>query len=132
LKERRNRIWMYSDNGSSFPEPVRDHMVMEIQVLFGMLFVLAVAICCVGYPVPKIPVFLDTVPLRLVPILSFAVLCWAAIRAGRKPSAVSRNSLQGFIEKHQKQAFSTVSLVPVRDFHERDLRGSHTNRAAPR
>lgn len=132
LKQHRDKILLYHKHGPSAPRPVRDQIVLEIQSLFGILFVLAVVVCGVQYPIPELPQLLDNTPMRIVLLVGFIILCWAPVRLGNKKSAIKLNPIQDFVEKHQKQArvknystnLSRERFVPGDGLPKRDLSDS--------
>jgi len=102
--ERCNKILLYSDNGEAFPKPVREQSILEVQVLFGIMFVLAMVACCVNYPLPGLPDYLDLPLIRLLPLVGFFLFCWISTKLEKKNSLIGLNSIEDFIRLHQKQA----------------------------
>ena len=98
LKDCRDKIQLEFSNRQFFPKPVREGIITEMQVLFGILFVLSAVICCIHYPVPKLPAFLDSDLIRMIPIMGFVGLCWISVCPERKNPFIRVNSIQNFIE----------------------------------
>ncbi len=93
LKDCRDRVLMEFCDRRFFPKLTREGIITEMQVLFGILFLLSVAVFCIQYPVPKMPAFLDSNPVRIIPLTGFLCLCWIPVWPDRK------NPLLDFLEK---------------------------------
>lgn len=104
IMERRDRILLNPDSRPAFAKPAREQCILEVQVLFGMMAVLAVVVCCIDYPVPGLPPILDLPPLRLALLGGFFIFCWVSTRLEKNNIAASFNSVEDFLRRHQKQA----------------------------
>ncbi len=104
LREHRGRILVPDEDGEAFAAPAREQGIVEIQALFGILFVLAAAGCYLGCPVPALPGFLDTLPLRAAPAAGFTLLCGITVGLERKRPGTGLHPLQDFVEDQRKRA----------------------------
>ena len=104
LKDCRDQILMEFCDRRFFPKLTREGIITEMQVLFGILFLLSMVIVCIQYPVPKMPAFLDNNLVRIIPIMGFLCLCWIPVWPDRK------NPLRDFLEKEN---------IPVRFLNNR-------------
>ena len=104
LKDCRDQILMEFCDRRFFPKLTREGIITEMQVLFGILFLISMVIVCIQYPVPKMPAFLDNNLVRIIPIMGFLCLCWIPVWPDRK------NPLRGFLEKEN---------IPVRFLNNR-------------
>lgn len=84
LKDCRDKILMELYNQRFFPNLAREGIITEMQVLFGILFLLSLVIVCIQYPVPKMPAFLDSNLVRMVPVLGFLGLFCISVWPERK------------------------------------------------
>lgn len=98
LKDCRDKVLMEFSERQFFPKPVREGIITETQVLFGILFVLSVVITCTHYPVPKLPVFLDSNLMRMIPIIGFVGLCWISFCPERKNPFIRIHTIEDFLE----------------------------------
>jgi hypothetical protein len=116
IVERGNRILLYSDDVPLFPRPVWEQFIFEVQVLFGILFFVSAVICCVGYPLPGLPAYLDPPLFRLGLLACFFLFCRVSAKLEKKNSIVNLSPIEDFIRLHLKQARIRKydpSLVPV-------------------
>ena len=86
------------------PVPSREHIITEIQALWGLLLFLAAVIAFIRYPVPELPRLLDNGPAQLILVVGFVGLCWISVSLEHKNPLVLLNPLQSFVESQQKQA----------------------------
>ena len=98
LKDCRDKILMDFCNRQFFPKPVREGIITEMQVLFVILFVFSTVTICVHYPIPKLPAFLDSDLVRMIPTIGFAALCWISVCPERKNPFIRVDSLQDFLD----------------------------------
>ena len=94
LREHLNVLLSDSRNQKPYRKPVRDHFIAEIQVLFGMLFLLAAASVCIQYPVPSLPCLPGSNLVRLALIAGFLVLCRISVSVKGKISPVGPKPLR--------------------------------------
>jgi hypothetical protein len=99
LKSRRNKILRDIFHRESVPYPAREQLIIEIQVLYGILFFLAVLITCVGCPFPPMPAFLDRDLVRFAALIGFFILCWLSVGTERKNSVVISDAPNEFARK---------------------------------
>ena len=137
LKDCRNKILMEFSNRQFFPKPVREGIITEIQVLFGILFIFSAVIACIHYPVPKLPAFLDSDLVRLIPIMGFVGLCWISVCPDRKNPFIRVNSIQDFLEEQKihiglrqsRPKICQAYAIKGPDFSEGKVSQLHTNRS---
>jgi len=92
LKDCREKILMEFCNRRFFPGLAREGIITEMQALFAIMFLLALIVVCIQYPIPKFPAFLGCNLLRMIPLAGFLGLCWMSIWPDRK------NPLRDFLE----------------------------------
>lgn len=101
LKSCREKVLLEFSDGRFFPKPARAGIITEMQVLFGIMFTLCILAACTQYPVPKLPVFLDSDPLRMLAIAGFIGMCSISVCPERRNPLIRINSLQGFLEEQK-------------------------------
>ncbi|MBN2319187.1 MAG: hypothetical protein JXR49_08915 [Acidobacteria bacterium] len=129
---------MEFSNRPFFPKPVREGIITEMQVLFGILFVFSAVIACIHYPVPKLPAFLDSDLVRLIPIMGFVGLCWISVCPDRKNPFIRVNSIQDFLEgqkihirfRHSRPKIYRAYAIKNPNLPEGKVSQLHTNRSA--
>ena len=84
LKDCRDKILMELYHRRFFPNLAREGIITEIQVLFGILFLLSVMIVCIHYPLPKMPAFLESNLVKMIPVTGFLGLFWISVWPERK------------------------------------------------
>jgi hypothetical protein len=137
LKDCRDKILMEFSNRQFFPKPVREGIITEMQVLFVILFVFSIVIICIHYPVPKLPSFLDSDLVRIIPAMGFAALCWISVCPERKNPFIRVDSIQDFLDgqkirlpiRQTRRKISRTYTIKKPDLPKGKVSQMHTNRS---
>jgi hypothetical protein len=92
LKDCREKILLEFCNRRFFPGLAREGIITEMQALFAIMFILALVVVFIQYPVPKFPDFQGCSLVRMIPLAGFLGFCWISIWPERK------NYLQDYLE----------------------------------